>query len=76
MTWLCDRQRLDHVPLFRLVLAELAWAQAWLPSTAVDIVRESAIVMPWPIVTRTHVCLAMLRACAGEPPRALRKSHP
>lgn len=78
VNWLCDRESLDRVPPFRLVLAELAWAQAWLPFAAAGIFPESALVMPWPFVKRVQVCLAVLRAkmaCRRLPLRGLRKTE-
>lgn len=74
VNWLCDREKLDRVPPFRLVLAELAWAPAWLPFAAAGIFPESALVMPWPVIKRVHVWLAMLRAksaCRGIPSKGL-----
>lgn len=76
--WLCDRESLDRVPPFRLVLAELAWAPAWLPFAAASIFPESALVMPWPLVKRVQVFFAILRAkiaCRNLPLRGLRKTE-
>lgn len=79
VNWLCDKDCLDRVPSFRLVLAELSRAPDWLPFTAAGIFAESALVMPWPLVKRLQVSLAMLRArlaCRGLPLRGLRRSQP
>lgn len=79
VNWLSDRESLDRVPSFRLVLAELARARDWLPFSAADIFPESALVMRWPIVKRVQVCLAILRAraaCRGLPLRGLRTNQP
>lgn len=62
VNWLCDRESLDRVPSFRLVLAELARSDAWLPHSPSGIFPESALVMPWPLVKRIEVFVAMLRA--------------
>lgn len=74
VNWLCDRESLDRVPSFRLVLAELARSPDWLPYAPTGIFPESALVMPWPLVKRLQVCLAMFRAqrrCRGIPLRGL-----
>lgn len=60
--WLCTRESLERTPCFRLVLAELARAQDWLPFTPAMIFPESALVMPWPLIKRLEVMIAMLRA--------------
>lgn len=79
VNWLCTRESLDRVPPFRLVLAELAWARAWLPFAAAGMFPESALVMPWPLIKRLQVCLSILRAkraCRDLPLRGLRRSSP
>lgn len=60
--WLCARESLDRTPCFRLVLAELARAREWLPFTPSLIFPESALVMPWPLIKRLEVMVAMIRA--------------
>jgi len=76
VNWLCDRESLDRTPCFRLVLAELAAARDWLPSSAAGIFPESALVMRWPLVKRVQVCLAIVKAraaCRGLPCHGLRE---
>lgn len=60
--WLCVRENLDRIPCFRLVLAELARSSSWLPFTYAMIFPESALVMPWPLIKRLEVMLAMISA--------------
>jgi glycosyltransferase involved in cell wall biosynthesis len=60
--WLSMRECLDRIPCFRLVLAELARSNEWLPFSSAIIFPESALVMPWPLVKRIEVMLAMLWA--------------
>ena len=77
VNWLSDRESLDRVPSFRLVLAELERARDWLPYTAAGISSQWALVMPWPGLKRFHVSLAILRArflCRNLPLHGLRGS--
>lgn len=75
VNWLADRESLDRVPTFRLVLAELALARDWLPYTAAGISAQWALVMPWPLFKRMRVSLAILQArfkCRGLETQGLR----
>ena len=79
VNWLSDRESLDRVPSFRLVLTELSLARDWLPYTAADFCPEWALVMPWPMFKRVQVCLAIAWArfaCRRLPPRGLRGMNP
>ena len=79
VNWLADRESLDRVPSFRLVLTELSLAREWLPYTAADFRPEWALVMPWPMFKRVQVSLAIARArldCRRLPLRGLRGVNP
>ncbi len=78
INWLADRESLDRVPSFQLVLTELSLARDWLPYTAADFSPEWALVMPWPMFKRLKVSLAILRAkwaCRQFPLRGLRGTN-
>ena len=75
VNWLSDRESLNRIPSFQIVLAELRSARQWLPYTAADFSPKWALVMPWPMIKRIEVCLAIAHArftCRRLPVRGLR----